>query len=212
MYDDTKTTFLYNPVETDSFINKEKDSFIKPIFGRHSRPDMYKWSPINVQILPLIKNEIPDAKFHVIGLPDDYRAAIKRMGCEGMVVEYPTTNSQEEIAKFLNGLTVFTHGAMIGESFGLNIAEAMATGLPVVTHYGGDGAQAELVRDNINGYVVDQNDIRKYADAVIALLKNPDLAYSMGGYGTEFAKEFQADKVTKKLEEIFINLYNKKKL
>lgn len=209
-YNESKTVALYYPVEVTKF--KKVKNYSAPIFGRHSRPDIYKWSPINVQILPYIKSAVPDAKFYVIGLPDPYREAIQRMGLMDMVVEFPTTNNQDEIAEFLSNLTVFTHGAMIGESFGVVIAEAMSTGIPVVTHLGGDSAQGELVVDNFTGYVTKENDIKEYADRVIELLKNPTKKEIMGKNGQERAlKYFEASQVTKQLEEIFTETLNGKK-
>lgn len=204
-----KLEALYYPVETEAFIKKE--NYSAPIFGRHSRPDMYKWSLVNIQILPIIKAEIPDAKFHVIGLPDQYREAIKRIGCEDMVVEFPATSDQNEIAKFLNGLTIYTHGAMIGESFGMVIAEAMSTGLPVITHRGGDGAQAELVVDGVNGIVCQENNFKEYAAALIYLLKNRETeAVRMGSKGIEFSNKFAAEAITRKLEKILVDTFNNK--
>jgi len=84
---------------------------------------------MNVQILPLVRDSVPEAKFHVIGLPDSYRRAIGQMNCADMLVELPLTMSDGEWCAFLNGITVFTHGAALGESFGMSIAEAMASGL-----------------------------------------------------------------------------------
>lgn len=202
---------LYNPVENDSFLPKKQHEYCAPIFGRHSRDDINKWSLVNIQILPIVKKEVPNAKFHVIGLPAQYREAIRRMKCEDMLVEFPMTSDQDEIIKFLNGLTVYTHGSLIGESFGIGIAEAMATGLPVITHRGGDGAQAELVLDGVNGIVCQENNFKEYAAAVIYLLKNSEAeAKRMGLKGVEFANKFDARKVTKQLENILINTWSSK--
>jgi len=64
----------------------------------------------------------------------------------------------------------------IREGFGLTIAEAMWKGTPVV---GGDCGGIRLqIRDGISGFLV--SNTQDCADRIIALLRNPDLARSMG--------------------------------
>jgi glycosyltransferase involved in cell wall biosynthesis len=204
-FDAAKCLCIYNPVEMETFdaFTFDRD-FARPIFGRYSRNDAAKWHPINVQMLPFVKQAIPGARFHVIGLPDAYRDAIRTMGCEEMVVEFPTTMNETELCGFLNGITVFTHGSSIGESFGISIAEAMASGLPVVTHTGGDGAQAELVTDEYNGFVVDPQRVRAYAARVNHLLRNPDLKQQMGERGRQRARDwFSPVPIVRQLEDVF---------
>ncbi len=207
-FESPKCSFIYNPVETASFDSYNwTREWSAPVFGRFSRSDVSKWHPINVQILPIVKSAIPNAKFHVIGLPDEYRDAIKAIGCLDMVVEFKTTVNEVELCDFLNGITVMTHGSIYGESFGVSIAESMAAGLPIVTHSGGDSAQAELVTNDFNGYVTDPSDINGYADKVIHLLRNPSLKQSMGGLGQQRTREwFNAPMVTKQLENIFVDI------
>jgi glycosyltransferase involved in cell wall biosynthesis len=210
-FEPSKCVAVYYPVETETFDSYDFNrDFSSPVFGRFSRDDPKKWHPINVQVLPFIKEAVPDARFHVIGLPDAYRDAIGQLHCLDMVSEFPLTMNENELCGFLNGITVFTHGAVIGESFGASIAEAMASGLPVVTHTGGDGAQAELVTDQYNGFVVDPRHIRSYAARVIQLLKDPVLKQQMGDRGRARVKEwFSVTGIVRQIEEVFTALYSR---
>jgi len=64
----------------------------------------------------------------------------------------------------------------IREGFGLTVAEAMWKGTPVI---GGNCGGIRLqIRDGINGFLV--SNTQDCADRIIALLRNPDLARSMG--------------------------------
>ncbi len=209
LYEDSKCVSIYNPVETEHFDNYAfSRDLTKPIFGRYSRKDVSKWHPININILPIVKAAVPGAEFHVIGLPDEYRNAIQQMGCMDMVREFPSTVNDTELCDFLNRITVFTHGSIYGESFGISIAEAMASGLPVVTHTGGDSAQAELVTDGFNGFVTDPTDNQAYANRVIELLRNQALNKEMGDRGRKRVHEwFNVKDITKQIEEVFISKY-----
>ncbi len=209
-YDANKVRMIYVPIENDKF-NKVKIDYQSQIFGRYSRADANKWHPVNIRCLPHIHHHLPEAKFYVIGLPDTYRDAIKTLNLTDMVVEFPAT-SDDGLLDFMSKISVFTHAATIGESFGNVIAESMAAGLPIVTHTGGDGAQAELVSNDYNGYVLnDIEDERKYANKIIRLLKNPNLKEEMGQAGRQRSRQcFDAKRVVKEFEDLYIEQYKLK--
>jgi glycosyltransferase involved in cell wall biosynthesis len=74
----------------------------------------------------------------------------------------------------------------------------------VVTHTGGDGAQAELVTDEYNGFVVDPQRVRAYAARVNHLLRNPDLKQQMGERGRQRARDwFSPVPIVRQLEDVF---------
>jgi glycosyltransferase involved in cell wall biosynthesis len=71
------------------------------------------------------------------------------------------------------------------EGFGFVIAEAMATGKPLIgTRV---GAIPELVRDGVSGYLVERRDPQALAARILELLGDADLRRRMGEAGREFA-------------------------
>jgi glycosyltransferase involved in cell wall biosynthesis len=68
-----------------------------------------------------------------------------------------------------------------GEGFGIVFLEAMAFGKPVIgpTY----GAPAEIIRDNENGLLVDPEDPKSVANALVKLLDDPGAAREMGQAG-----------------------------
>ena len=210
-YEPEKISVVYCPVEGSLFRNyKFERDWSAPIFGKHARKDHSKWHPLNFQVLPIIRDAIPDAKFYAKGIPDEYRDMIKQLKVEDMIVEFPSDTDDKEVLNFLNKITIFTHANIYGESFGCAIAEAMASGLPVTTHTGGDSAQCELITDGFNGFISDPNDYVGHANKIIHLLKNPELKKTMGEAGRKRCFDwFDGPIVTKKLEDTFIEEYNK---
>ncbi len=209
LYDSNKVQHIYVPTDCDMFSGLKRD-WDAPTFGRVSRKDPSKWSPINIYSLPYIKEAVPNAKFHVVGLPDQYWPLIEQLNVKSMIVEHVLPTDQH-LVDFLQKITIFAHSSQIGESFGNAMAEAMASELPVVTHWGGDGAQAELTTDGYNGYVVDPNDPKAYADKIIYLLQNPVQKRVMGYYGFERAnKLFGVTNVVKQFEDLYITECQKK--
>jgi len=80
--------------------------------------------------------------------------------------------------------------------------EAMATGLPVVaTRHGGI---PELVEDGVSGLLVPERDPAALAEAVRALLGDPERRRAMGRAGARIVRErFSLDRQIDRLEEIY---------
>jgi len=224
-YEESKISQVYCPVDRELFESYDfsKRDWNAPIFGKYGRKDATKWHPITFHMLPIIKKEVPEAKFYTMGLPDEYRPLLKENDVEDMIVEFPSNTDDKDMLDFLNKITIFTHANVYGESFGCCIAESMASGLPVTTHTGGDSAQFELITHDHNGLVANigtngpgqpipmtKENIHAYAMNVVKLLKNPELKKTMGERGRERSFDwFAGATVTKKLEETFLEEYNK---
>jgi glycosyltransferase involved in cell wall biosynthesis len=67
--------------------------------------------------------------------------------------------------------------------FGLVNIEAMQWGIPVVSST--VGAIPEIIRDGVNGFIVDPDDIEALADRVLRLVRDPGLRQCMGKAGRE---------------------------
>lgn len=203
-------SFLYNPVDTDMFASKadpDRD-FSLPSAGRISRADPGKWSRLALEFLPLVIRDIPDFRYHVIGGIPEAHDYVRENNLSDNVIFHDPVQTDNEIAAFLDNVSLLAHANDTGESFGLVIAEAMACGLPVITHPCDglkDNAQLELVEHNVTGLVATSNE--EYADAVKFLIRNPGEARRMGQAGQQKATDlYRAQTVTKQLETIYQEL------
>jgi glycosyltransferase involved in cell wall biosynthesis len=200
---------LYNPVDTDFLgercLAPERRDYGKPVLGRISRPDKGKWSRLALDMLPHLALLRPDFRFHVVGGIPEAEDFVRERGLESQVRFLAPVHSEEELAAFLDDLSVLAHANDTGESFGLVIAEAMAAGLPVVTHPCEglkDNAQLELVEHGVTGLVAENAE--EYASAVAWLFAHPEEARRMGRMGQSKAGRLYAvDVVVRQLEAVY---------
>lgn len=92
----------------------------------------------------------------------------------------------------------------------LGIMEFMEAGLPVVaTSVGG---VPDLIEDGVHGLLVDRGDHHGVADAVARLLRDPALAGSLAEAGRERRRaEFDVDTTVRNLEQLYVELLERKK-
>jgi glycosyltransferase involved in cell wall biosynthesis len=89
------------------------------------------------------------------------------------------------------------------EGWGLSLMEAMVCGRPVVASRA--GGIPELVRDGVDGILVNPGDVERLAEAIVSLLKNPRLCARMGAAGKERAVQFSWDRTAQLVLESYGN-------
>jgi len=205
---------LYNPVETDFFAAAlpQGPGFGTPVLGRISRADPGKWSQLALDILPILARGVPGFRCRIVGGVPEAEAFVRENGLAASVEFLPPIENDAGLAAFYGGLCALAHANDTGESFGLVIAEAMACGLPVVTHPcpgERDNAQLELVEHGVTGFVA--GTAEEYAGAVRRLIEHPDEARRMGQAGREKAALFfRAQGIAARLGEMYQNVFARK--
>ena len=146
---------------------------------------LQRWKRIErlLDAATLVQAELPGARFEVIGGGEDpaYEAELRRRGA-GVVFTGHADDAPARIA----ALDVLVHTAEL-EPFGLVVAEALARGVPVVAPT--QGGPAEIVRDGVDGVLVDPGDPRALAGAIVRLLRDGDLRRRMGEAGRAHVRE-----------------------
>ena len=156
----------------------------------------YKGIDTLLSAWPAVLAQVPEAELVVVGEGPD-RARLDEMarslGLDGRV-RFLGAVSDEHLARCYAEAAVFALPSRCrvgpraeGEGFGLVLLEAAAMGLPVVA--GRSGAVPEVVRDGETGLLVDPEDPRAVAEAVVRLLADRDLARRMGETGRRWVTE-----------------------
>jgi glycosyltransferase involved in cell wall biosynthesis len=157
-----------------------------PTVGTVGRLQRWKRVELLLDAAPRLLIAEPNVRFLVVGGGDpavdpDYPEELQRRAQTLRIAEAVTfTGHVAEAGDRIASLDVLVHTARL-EPFGLVITEALARGVPVVAPR--DGGPAEIVRDGVDGLLVDPEDPDALAAAILALLRDPERRRRMGAAG-----------------------------
>lgn len=89
--------------------------------------------------------------------------------------------------------SIYVHTAFY-EGFGNSILEAMAHSLPIVAFKSVGGVKL-LVKDKLNGFIVENRNIESLAIKIMQLMKNPELRIAMGKHSRLISENYSEAKV-----------------
>jgi glycosyltransferase involved in cell wall biosynthesis len=218
-----KNAVLYEPIDIEGFErnrpSEQESSNFRSSLGvndnttlicRVGRPDIAKWSPFIIHMLWYLARSIPVKLLIVGGTPKWITEKIAKYHLDKNVIDIGVVE-EKTLHKIYYSIDMLTHCSRIGESFGRTIGETMAARKPVVVNSSPwmDNAQIELVDNWVTGFVTLTS--KTFADAVVYLVKHPELAKSMGQNGYEKAKkEYDAISNTKLLEKHYLKVLLRK--
>ncbi len=168
----------------------------RPVVACVSRLVPRKGQDVLIRALPAIRRRVPDAALLCVGGgPDAPR--LQRLAAEhGVAGDVVLTGSVpwEELPAHYDAGDVFAmpcrtrRAGLEVEGLGIVFLEASATGLPVVA--GRSGGSPDAVLDGETGHVVDGRSVGEVADAIAALLADPDRARAMGAAGRAWVERY----------------------
>lgn len=166
------------------------------------RMDPRKGLKYLLKAFPRIVAAVPDARLVVVGnglLRRYYEAYLPaalrdRVRYEGFV-------PGEVLPRYYRSADVYCAPSLGGESFGIVLLEAMASGTPVVAS--NIRGYRDVVADGVEGILVPPRDPTALADAVTALLTDPKRRTAMGVAGREKAESYSWPVVTRAIEEYY---------
>jgi glycosyltransferase involved in cell wall biosynthesis len=124
-----------------------------------------------------------------------------RLDAAGADVEFLPNVDRDGKWRFLRSLDVLSVPATYGESFGLYVLEALAVGVPVVQPR--HGAFPELVEATGGGVLCAPDDPDALAEAIEALLLDPDRARALAERGRHaVADSFTSDHMARGVERV----------
>jgi glycogen(starch) synthase len=134
------------------------------------------------EMLTILKQEFPDLRFLITGEGSLREFLLSQFEKQGVadIVDYLGVVPGEDVPSFINQSCVFIYPSR-EEPFGLSILEAMACRVPVVATnvYG----PSEILTHNVDGLMVDPDDVEELANAIRLLLQQEQLRTTLGRNG-----------------------------
>jgi len=160
-----------------------------------------------IRAAAIVAQEVPEAHFVIAGV-DASASGETRMQLEDLVAHLGLGDRisflgwLEDAEELLCALDVFVSASQT-ESFGLAIAEAMATGTAVVATET-EGAR-EVIEDQKTGLLVPIGHVDSLAESIVMLLRDKDKRNQLGGQAREAINErFSLKRMVDEIEKIYL--------
>ncbi|WP_163400306.1 glycosyltransferase family 4 protein [Flavobacterium fluviatile] len=204
------------PTENEIFLFKKENNLLRNfIVGRIGRADDHKFDLITLDGFAEFSKTKENARFLLVGATPKIKEHAKRLNILEKLIIFETSSDLKLLLKYYKSLDVFLAGSNIGESFGMVLAEAMLSEVPIVTIStpDKDNAQIELVDSGANGYVVPRlkSEISK---ALGSLYTDTDLRKRFAKKArTKVLNSYAAKNIVLSFEKMILNhLFPEKKI
>lgn len=131
--------------------------------------------------------DLPEARLLVVGDGPELGRLQELASSRGIESRVNFLGLRDDVHTLLQGAHVFVHPCIWEEAFGLTLAEALATGCPVVASR--LGATSEIVTDGVTGLLVPPGDVNALAAAVAFLLRDSVFREQLGARASRSAAE-----------------------
>ncbi len=175
------------------------------IYGLHQRNDDGIFSPM--PLLAYSKIESADTHFVILNGSKKYKEQAQELGIKSITF-LPFAKNLDEVYNFLGMLNVYAHGRKDGETSGGAIAEAMAFGLPIISHFTKyNNGQLETI--GAAGKMV--KNVKQYASEMKKLKDDPAYYKKLSEISRKrFVDRYSFDGQIKKIENIIIDVVQNK--
>lgn len=187
---------------------KKSDNFVVGLIGRI---EPFKRQDTFVEIANLVIQQCKDVEFQIIGAALDtpkHRRFEKKV--RELVSKYNLndriyfTGHRDDMPQVMQELDL-----LVTLSAGSVIAEAMASGLPVIGTT--IGSTDEMIVEGVTGYIFPTDNIDQISAKIIQLAKNPELCTQLGSAARNHAEsKFGIDRHVQKIQDIYTELLDKK--
>jgi glycosyltransferase involved in cell wall biosynthesis len=170
-------------------------------FGRFSQ---YKGIDVLMKAEPFITKEIPDIRIVMAGRGEDVATYERYMTNKDRFEIHNRFIENHEVPEFFRRASLVVLPYKEASQSGV-IPIAYVFGKPVVVS--NVGSIPEVVQDGKTGFIVPPNSPGELADAIIKILKNPQLKKNMGNNALEMAEtELSLASIAKKTAQVYASI------
>jgi glycosyltransferase involved in cell wall biosynthesis len=177
------------------------------VFGRIGRDNDNIFDPIGIRAFQRVVRKYPNIHYLIISPPPILEKIISEEKIPN-IHHTPPSGDEKKMWGFYEAMDVLAHFRKDGESFGLNIAEAMFCGKPIISHKSHQwNAHLEYLEPTFS-FIADNDNVEQYASFMefFAEPKNRDQIKTMGEYAKK--KAYQISHISNHIAE-FENLVSR---
>jgi phosphatidylinositol alpha-mannosyltransferase len=154
-----------------------------------------------LRALPIIQQQFPKARLMVVGTGDleKFDGLMERERVHG--VDFIGFVPREELPRYYASCDVFCAPSIYGESFGIVLLEAAATGRPVVAAR--IPGYASVLTNQREALLVEPRDPSSLAVALVRVLSDVELQRSLAAQGSITAAQYAWPKVAARVLEVY---------
>jgi phosphatidylinositol alpha-mannosyltransferase len=157
-----------------------------------------------------VKREFPDIRLIVVGpgtkLRKGYERLVMERGLKDIV--FAGYVPYAELPTYYASADIFCAPATGGESFGIVLLEAMATGIPVIASQ--NEGYCQLVTPGTEGLLFPPKDAEALTQALRHLLTDRALGREMGARGQRKAQEYSWERIAQMSAELYLELWKER--
>ena len=172
-----------------------------PLVGNVAALVPHKGQRHLIEAAMLVLRQVPDARFVIAG-EGELRESLERMIKENRLEKHVMlAGFRPDVLSLHKAFDIFVMSS-VTEGLGTSLLDAMAAGKPIVATTA--GGIPEVVVDGETGFLVPPRDHQSMADALVKLLKDPELRKKMGHAGLVRARrKFSADRMVQETLKVY---------
>ena len=172
-----------------------------PVVGNVAALTSHKDHASLLAAMPKVLEQVPETRLVIAG-EGGLRAELERQAADlGLLPRCVFLGFRNDLDRLIPAFSVFCLSSR-WEGLGTSLLDAMAFSRPVVATAA--GGIPEAVRDGLTGRVVPVQDPGALAEALVALLRDPDLRRAMGRAGRErFLAQFTSERMVDETLGVF---------
>ena len=199
---------LYDPIPTQQaepaipFLNRSEVIFV----GRLNRD--IKGLDYLIEIVSEMQKQLPQVRVTVVGDGGDRAWMEKEIRQRTPPVSMDLVGATKDVSAYYERAALMLLPSR-QEGFGMSIVEAMSFGVPTVAFH--NLGPDEVIRDGVDGYLIDRFDVKHFADKAVELLTDGEKREAFCEEARKRAKAFEIDTWMPTFEEYLNDAANRRK-
>lgn len=197
--DRKKYHFLDNSIvipNSHSFLPTKLNDYSKKNIIAIGRLTYQKGFDILIDVCNIIKTSIPDWTISIVGDGEEKQKLLDKIASLHLNDFIKIISSQNNVIELYHSASIYVMSSRF-EGLPMVLIEAQSCGLPIVSFDCPEGP-SEIIHNNIDGFLVENNNISELANKIIELANNIDLRIKFGENAFKSSNRFSTDTIRKK--------------